>query len=219
MSYKRFSVALRALVLSAIFLVSCTPTKVVAPLEQGTWQVGGTLGKPKVNDGSLPVLGLYAAHGKTDQVSEYAGLQLSSLLMGAIHVEAGRVIGLKAPIGFTPGISWSYGGQLLVSSRDAAVRLYPEAGINAYWKYGPHLLNASANTWVDPTWYWTEYDQGQILAPSFGLGYRFRYKWFEAQAEYKLLNPTREIRIPQANVPSTFGLGGKGLYWGVALNF
>ena len=50
-------------------------------------------------------------------------------------------------------------------------------------------------------------------------GYRLRYKWFEAQLEYKILNPTREIHIPQAYVPNTSGLGGKGFFYGIAINF
>jgi hypothetical protein len=91
--------------------------------------------------------------------------------------------------------------------------------VNAYWKIGPHIINVSANTWVDPTWFLSENNKGRILSPSFGVGYRFRYKWIELQAEYKLLNPTREMHIPQASIPSTNGLGGKGWYWGAAMNF
>lgn len=106
-----------------------------------------------------------------------------------------------------------------MSTRDYAFRFYPETGINAYWQKGPHIVNASANTWVDPTWFLADFGRGQILAPSFSAGYRLRYKWFEAQLEYKILNPTREIHIPQAYVPSTSGLGGRGFFYGMAINF
>ena len=94
-----------------------------------------------------------------------------------------------------------------------------EAGVNAYFENGPHILNASVNTWLDPTWFLTDFGRGQLLAPSVSAGYRLRFKWFEAQLEYKILNPTRELQIPQNYIPSTSGLGGRGMYWGIAINF
>lgn len=206
-------------VLSVALLVSCAPTRVVAPLEEGVIQIGATVGRPRVGDGSLPLLGIYVAKGLSDVKTFYAGAQLSSLYLGTIQLDGGVVKTVFTPNGMIPGVSWSYGANSFVSSRDGAFRLYPETGVNAYWKFGPHILNATANTWVDPTWYLSDFNKGRILSPSFGAGYRFRYKWIELQAEYKLLNPTREMHIPQATIPSTNGLGGKGWYWGVALNF
>lgn len=204
--------------LTALF-TSCAPTRIVAPLEKGVTQIGATLGRPKVNDGSLPLVGIYVAKGLSDVKTFYAGAQLTSLYLGTIQLDGGIVKTVITPNGMIPGVSWSYGANSFVSSRDAAFRLYPESGVNAYWKIGPHILNVSANTWVDPTWFLSENNKGRILSPSFGVGYRFRYKWIELQAEYKLLNPTREMHIPQAFIPSTNGLGGKGWYWGAAMNF
>jgi hypothetical protein len=218
MSYKPF-MKKSIWVLLAAFIASCAPTKIVVPLEQGQVQVGATLGRPKINTGSLPLLGVYAAKGVNANTTAYGSAQLSSALFGAIQLDGGVVKGIRPSQGFSPGFSYSYGGNLLVSSRDFATRIYPEAGANMFWKKGPHILNVSANSWVDPTWFLTEYDRGKILAPSFCAGYRLRYKWIELQAEYKIVNPTREIQVPQAYVPSTLGLGGRGLYWGAAINF
>ena len=50
-------------VLLVPILVSCAPTRIVAPLEKGVTQVGATLGRPRVNDGSLPLVGIYVAKG------------------------------------------------------------------------------------------------------------------------------------------------------------
>ena len=218
MSYKPF-MKKSIWVLLVGFVVSCTPTKIVVPLEEGQVQVGTTLGRPKINTGSLPLLGVYAAKGVSANTTVYGSAQLSSALFGAIQLDGGVVKGIRPAQGFTPGFSYSYGGNLFVSSRDFATRIYPEAGANMFWQKGPHIINISANSWVDPTWFLAEYGRGQILAPSFGAGYRLRYKWLELQAEYKIVNPTREIQVPQAYVPSTLGLGGRGLYWGAAINF
>ena len=201
------------------FCMSCAPTKIVAPLQEGQVQVGATLGSPMVNSGSIPLMGIYAAKGISNSTTAYGEAQLSSALFGTIQLDGGVVKGMRPSRGILPGLSYSYGGNLFVSSRDYATRIYPETGINVFWQQGEHILNVSANTWVDPTWFLTEYNRGQILAPSLGAGYRLRYKWIEFQTEYKIVNPTREIMIPQAYVPSTFGLGGRGLYWGIALNF
>lgn len=199
--------------------MSCAPTKIVVPLQEGQVQIGATLGRPKVNSGSLPLMGIYAAKGISNATTAYGAAQLSSALFGTIQLDGGVVKGLRPSSGILPGLSYSYGGNLFVSSRDYATRIYPETGFNVFWQQGSHILNFSANTWVDPTWFLTEYNRGQILAPSLGAGYRLRYKWIEFQTELKIVNPTREIMIPQAYVPSTFGLGGRGLYWGIALNF
>ena len=211
----RLSLACLALILAS----SCAPTKIVKPLDKGQWQIGGTLGRPQINDGSLPILGAYAAKGVSENHTVYGGVQISSALLGSAHVEGGQVKLWREQNGLQPALSWSTGAQALMSTRDYAFRIYPETGVNAYWHRGPHILNASANTWIDPTWFLTDYGRGQILAPSFSAGYRFRYRWIEAQVEYKILNPTREILVPQADVPNTLGLGARGIYWGVALNF
>ena len=202
-----------------VLATSCTPTKVVVPLEEGQWQIGVTQGRPQFNEGFLPVLGGYAAKGISSTKTNYGGIQFSSLFLGAVQLEAGQVAALVPQQGLNPGISYSYGAQSFMSTRDYAFRFYPEAGLNAFFQAGPHILNVSANTWVDPTWFLADFGRGQILAPSFSAGYRLRYKWFEAQLEYKILNPTREIHIPQAYVPNTSGLGGKGFFYGIAINF
>ena len=202
-----------------IIATGCTPTKVVVPLEEGQWQIGVTQGRAQIEDWYLPVYGDYVAQGMSSSKTNYAGIQFSSLLLGAIQLEAGQVATLVPQRGWKPGISYSYGAQSFLSTRDYAFRLYPEAGLNAYLQKGLHILNASANTWVDPTWFLADFSRGQILAPSFSAGYRLRYKWFEAQLEYKILNPTREIHIPQYYVPNTLGLGGKGFFYGIAINF
>ena len=199
--------------------MGCAPTKIVVPLQEGQVQVCATLGSPMVNSGSIPLMGIYAAKGISNSTTAYGAAQLSSALFGTIQLDGGVVKGMRPSRGILPGLSYSYGGNLFVSSRDYATRIYPETGFNVFWQQGAHILNVSANTWVDPTWFLTEYNRGQILAPSLGAGYRLRYKWIEFQTEYKIVNPTREIMIPQAYVPSTFGLGGRGLYWGIAINF
>ena len=156
-----------------IIATGCTPTKVVVPLEEGQWQIGVTQGRPQINEGYLPVIGAYAAKGVSSTKTNYGGIQFSSLLLGAVQLEGGQVANLVIPQqGLKPGISCSYGAQSFLSTRDYAFRFYPEAGLNAYLQKGPHILNASANTWVDPTWFLADFGRGQILAPSLSAGYQ-----------------------------------------------
>ena len=61
-------------------------TKIVVPLEEGQVQVGATLGRPKINSGSLPLLGVYAAKGVSENATAYGAAQLSSALFGAIQL-------------------------------------------------------------------------------------------------------------------------------------
>ena len=41
--------------------MSCSPTKIVVPLQEGQVQIGATLGGLKVDSGSIPLMGIYAA--------------------------------------------------------------------------------------------------------------------------------------------------------------
>ena len=55
MSYKRFM--RKSMYFALIGLcMSCAPTKIVVPLQEGQVQIGATLGRPKVNSGSLPLM-------------------------------------------------------------------------------------------------------------------------------------------------------------------
>ena len=114
---------------AVITAVSCTPTKVVVPLNEGQWQIGVTQGRPQINEGYLPVIGAYAAKGVSAAKTNYGGIQFSSLLLGAVQLEAGQVATLIPQQGFKPGVSWSFGGQAFMSTRDYAFRFYPETGI------------------------------------------------------------------------------------------
>ena len=88
MSYKPFMKKSIWVILVA-FVASCTPTKIVVPLEEGQVQVGATLGRPKINSGSLPLLGVYAAKGISENTTTYGAAQLSSALFGAIQLDGG----------------------------------------------------------------------------------------------------------------------------------
>ena len=68
MSYKPF-MKKSIWVLLAALVASCTPTKIVVPLEEGQVQVGATLGRPKIHSGSLPLLGIYAAKGVSESTT------------------------------------------------------------------------------------------------------------------------------------------------------
>ena len=103
---------------AVITAVSCTPTKVVVPLNEGQWQIGVTQGRPQINEGYLPVIGAYAAKGVSAAKTNYGGIQFSSLLLGAVQLEAGQVATLIPQQEFKPGVSWSYGGQAFMSTRD-----------------------------------------------------------------------------------------------------
>ncbi|PTM12649.1 MAG: hypothetical protein DA445_08730, partial [Bacteroidetes bacterium] len=111
-----------------IIATGCTPTKVVVPLEEGQWQIGVTQGRPQINEGYLPVIGAYAAKGVSATKTNYGGIQFSSLLLGAVQLEGGQIRSWIPQDGLMPGVSWGFGGQAFMSTRDYAFRFYPEAG-------------------------------------------------------------------------------------------
>lgn len=208
------------LLVGAVLASSCHTSRAIKPMEEGEWRIGANYGGPRVNDFNIPLMSAYVARGATEQTTQFAGLNITSLMFNTVQLDFGELRGIRPYSSLaSPGLSWYWAGNSLLSTRDYAYRLYPEIGANAYWTYGVHTWHISGALWTDPTFFMTEYGKGQLLAPAFTAGYRMRWKALEAHVEYKLLNPTQDLVIPQATVPGLYELGGRGIYFGAAINF
>ena len=203
------------LVLSLLF-TACNASRVVSPIEEGEWRIGGAVGGPTVNSSRLPLMSVYAAHGHSASQTRYAGIALTSLGFQSLQMDAGAVQRLISGQGWGPEINANLGGNLLVSFRDGATRVYPHIGLQSVWTYKKFMPYFGTENWIDPTYGLVDGGKGSLIHPSLHSGIRYTTKWFEFGIEGKWLNPTRSFVIPQQTVPTFLGTGAYGLYYTLA---
>jgi len=196
--------------------VGCNASRVVTPLEEGEWRIGGAVGGPTVNTSRLPLMSIYAAHGHTSESSDYLGLALTSLGFQTVQMDVGRLTRLLPQDGWRPELNANFGGNLFVGLRDGAVRSYPHLGNQLVWKRGRFLPYMGHETWIDPTYRLVDNQKGSLIHPSLHTGLRYVGKRIECGIEAKWLNPTRTFVIPQQTVPTLFGSGASGIYYTLA---
>jgi hypothetical protein len=202
--------------LVTMMLTSCNASRVVTPLEEGEWRIGGAVGGPTVNTSRLPLMSVYAAHGHSETQTNYAGLALTSLSFQSLQMDAGALHRLIPGQGWSPEINANLGSNLLVSFRDGATRVYPHIGLQSVWTFKKFMPYIGSENWIDPTYGLVDGGKGSLIHPSLHSGIRYTTKWFEFGVEGKWLNPTRSFVIPQQTVPTFLGTGAYGLYYTLA---
>lgn len=203
-------------ILMVLLLSSCNASRVVSPIEAGEWRIGGAVGGPTVNTSRLPLMSVYAAHGHSENQTRYAGLALTSLGFQSLQLDAGTLQRIIPGSGGTPEVNANLGGNLLVSFRDGATRVYPHIGLQSVWTYKKFMPYIGTENWIDPTYGLVDGKKGSLIHPSLHSGIRYLSKRFEFGVEGKWLNPTRSFVIPQQTVPTLLGRGAYGLYYTLA---
>ncbi|MBT3572989.1 MAG: hypothetical protein HOE88_04560 [Flavobacteriales bacterium] len=206
------------LLVGSLLMIGCNASRVISPLNEGEWRVGGHYGGPEVSSITLPLTSLYVAHGKTSTTSEYLAIHTTALAFQALQLEWGQLTQLKPSTeAWSPELNATYGIQTFTSLRDGAFRAYPFVGMQVPWmtyQIKPYL---GSEIWIDPTYVWSDYGQGSLIHPSLHAGLRYINRFLEVGIETKWINPTRDFQIPQATVQGFGNIGAKGTYVTVAI--
>ena len=75
------------LLVGSWLMIGCNASRVISPLDEGEWRVGGHYGGPEVSGITLPLTSLYVAHGKTSTTSEYLAIHTTALAFQALQLE------------------------------------------------------------------------------------------------------------------------------------
>lgn len=120
----------------SLFILGCTNSRVVQPLNKHQWQIAASFGGPvlkKENQlAATPLSSVSAAYGVTQNISAFTGVHPGSYVQGIYHADAGYVQELIHPFHNRPGISYSLA---LNAFRDDKqnTKIYPQFDLNAYW--------------------------------------------------------------------------------------
>lgn len=206
-----------------VLLTACHTTRVVEPLEQGEWQVGGNIGGPFVNGGLLPMTSIHAAHGLKESLSLFGGIQTTTLAFQTLQLDLGAHYGLLKPNGAIPGVGVNGVLNPMIGFRDGDFRLYPEFNPVVYWQLGnealQHHVFLSQTSWFDLHTGKRVYNKGTLWHPAYSLGYQLKMSQFQVTLEARWIKPGSPLLIPQAEVNQLGNGGGYGVYLSFAFRF
>ena len=216
------------LALSFLCLCSaCAPNRFVQPVPEGHLNVTASLGGPLFDYSGttipMPLTSLAAGYGVTHQVTAFAGLHITSLLFDDLQLDLGAVDEVLPQGRLVPAISLSPVANVFLAMRDGTFRVWPEADVNFYWRYGAYgnLIYLTNINWFDLTSTRAADDEPQTRHwfPGIGVGHRFEGERWEYITELKYL----EAGI--ANTPNAVGFhgiggtGAIGIYLGLTRKF
>lgn len=214
------------ILLLALFLGCCAPSRFVKPLPKGKQALALSFGGPAILFSGAPVpvpfTTLCYAKGLSDRISGFGALHLTSSLFGNLQGDAGAVFKLferKSGLGMscTPALqaAWSVG-------QSASFRLWPSLDLNVYYQVPgkASYVYGGLNTWIEFAKYKAHAEpQSRHLIPNFQMGYVWSKSSWQHQIEFKYLG----MGIP--NLPGVvdyIGIGGKGsigIYYQVIKTF
>ena len=216
---KIFSVSSFAL----LFLFSsCTPSRLVRPLDKGQKVVSASLGGPLIGFSGtvipVPLTSVMYAQGITNKTSVFGSVHPTSLLFGVFQTDIGICQGLYYNDSLRIGFSVNPALNLAFDKWEKQFKCWPQLDVNMYWNIKPNksFLYAGVENWFELAKY-KAYGETQqkhwLINPQIGYSY-VRKKW-NYNLEIKYLVPN------MANTPNVVdykGIAGKGAI-GVYINF
>lgn len=144
------------LVLFALLMQSCAPTRLVKPLAKGEQAVGANIGGPLINFGGAPIFIPYTsafyAKGLTDKTSAFGSVHLTALSFGVFQTD----IGVCQQIMYNPnlrfGVSVNPALNFAIDRWEWKAKLWPQLDINVHKGWGEHrLFYAGICNWIEPS--------------------------------------------------------------------
>lgn len=123
-----------------LLFISCAQTRFVEPLKKGDISVGGNFGGPVIEYGSaaipLPFFDAEVGYGLDSNITIHGGLNLTSLVFGNIHIDAGATYKLLNQNKYIPNVSVTPAFNFVFDLYDHGAKFWPMLDANAYWNYG-----------------------------------------------------------------------------------
>jgi len=209
--------------LSALIgLFSCTPSRVVRPLEKGQKTVSAHLGGPLIGFAGttipIPFTTVHYAQGITNKTTLFGSVHTTSLLFGVFQTDIGACQQIYFHDSLRVGLSVNPALNIAFDKWEKQLKCWPQLDINAYWeiKSKKSFLYAGVENWFELAAYKAHAITQQkhwLIAPQLGYTY-VREKW-NYNFETKYMAPTI------ANTPNVVdyrGIAGKGAI-GVYISF
>lgn len=123
-----------------VFLISCSASRFVEPLEKDQLAVGVNFGGPMIDYGGVPIpiplTSLEVGYGLRNKFTVYSGIHTTSMLFGNLQMDFGGTYKFMDQQSFFPNLSVSPSVNTIWVSGDNKFKAWPVLDVNAYWNYG-----------------------------------------------------------------------------------
>lgn len=142
-----------------VYIFSCSPTRVIKPLNKGEKQISASLGGPLINYSSttipIPFTSIGGAYGIDEDFSLFGALYPTAAAYGVFQTEIGLVNQLKAPDTlkfYKLGVSLNPSLNFLIDHWKGNFRFWPKYDFNIYSLIGKNrksFLYLGLSHWYD----------------------------------------------------------------------
>lgn len=203
-------------------MFSCTPSRLVRPLEKGQKAINAHLGGPLIGFSGktipIPFTSVMYAQGLTNKTSVFGSIHTTSLLFGVFQTDIGACYQLYYHDRLRTGLSVTPALDMAFDKWEKKFKCWPQLDINAYWDIKPKksFLYLGVDNWFEMARY-KAHDQLQknhwLFNPQLGFTY-VRKKWnYNIEAKYLVPNIKNT-----PNVVDYRGINGHGAI-GIYLSF
>lgn len=211
-------------ILTAAFLWSCAPTRIVKPLEKNQKAINISAGGPLIGLGNLvipiPLTSFTYAQGITNNITVLGSLHTTALLYGVFQGEIGVTTKIYYNDSLKFGISASPVLNFAIDKWEWNKKIWPQLDFNFHWSYKRNLFYLGCSNWIELSStkaHGEEQTTRWLYNPH--LGYIFNSNKWSFNAETKLIAPNIN-RLPNAVDYKGFGsTGAIGIYVGVTRYF
>jgi hypothetical protein len=139
-----------------VFLLSCSPTRIVKPLAKGEKAVGANLGGPLITFAGAPIpipyTSAFYARGLNNKTTAFGSVHLTALAFGVFQTDLGICRELYANQKLQLGISVNPAMQIAIDRWEGSAKFWPQLDINVYKNWGSKkMLYAGINNWFEPS--------------------------------------------------------------------
>jgi hypothetical protein len=209
-------------IFSLVIFNSCTPSRLVRPLDKGQKVVSASLGGPLIGFAGtvipVPLTTVMYAQGLSNKTSVFGSVHTTSMLFGVFQTDIGVCQRLYYNDSLRIGFSVNPALNLAYDKWEGHFKCWPQLDLNAYWDIKPKksFVYAGVENWFELSKY-KAYGETQqqhwLVNPQIGYNY-VRKKW-NYNFELKYLVPYIN-NLP--NVVDYKGINHKGAI-GVYINF
>lgn len=215
-----------AILVIAVFISACAPSRIVKPLAKKEMAVGATFGGPLIGFAGavipIPFTSVYGAYGIDSSLTVFTSVHTTSLAFGNFQTDFGITKQLSKQKGFIPALSISPCLNYIVNFKETDFNINPQVDLNAYWnrKNGKGYMYIGLDNWFDLTgkkMYGYKYQNFVVFSPQ--AGYTFEKKKWNINLECKYIAPYINNRLLVPDYLPFSGKGVIGIYFGVLRRF
>ncbi len=220
----RYKIVYSILVVFMIF--SCTPSRIVRPLEKGNKLITAHLGGPLIGFAEttipIPFTSVMYAQGVSDKLTAFGSLHTTSLFFGVFQTDIGVCYKMYYNDKWKLGISAAPSLNIAFDKWESNLKIWPLLDVNAYWEITQKksFFYAGVNNWFELANN-KAHEQVQVnnwfINPQLGFNY-VRKKW-NYNIETKYLAPSIKNEPNVVDYRGINGYGALGIYLGFTRTF